>query len=363
MASRVIYQSLALFASQNVAATGMQTGIGTITGLSRVTEFSDSFSRTLENLTVFGNLAPIDRIDLEAPTVNANFTYYVTNGYNERFIGLNCSTGTQPLVSCISGILAGTTNEKNYYLLVTEQGSDAAGYEGGYSGVIGIGSSFLSNYTLNVAVNSIVTANVEIEGLNWVAYSDVDGTNIVPAINPENGDLVTGSFFILPEYQTNQIAGQVAALQYGQAQLSLTGDFGFGPTSNNYNVQSATITLPLSRSPISRLGSRYPFAREPDFPIIASMQVEAEITGIGSKNLANILCEGPQNAVLRINKPFCAGSTPEGAMMYFVRGAKITSLDQSNAVGSNSTVSITYEMALASAQETGIGIFISGSNP
>lgn len=360
MATRVIYQSLALYASQTLPVTGNQTGNGSISEVTRVTEFSDSFQRNLENVLVFGNLAPIDRLDVEPPTVNGNFTYYPTNGYNESGIGFTVTTGNQPLVSCISGILNKTTDEKNYYLLVVEQGNDAAGYNGTYSGVIGIGNAYISDYTLNISVGSLVTTSVGYEGLNWVAYADIDGTNTVPAIDPINGTLGSG-LFVLPQFQTNQVVGQVSALQYGQATLAITGDFGFGPTQNNYNIQTATLSIPLSREPINRLGSKYPFSREITFPVIANLQVEAEITGISNKNLANILCEGPQNLGIRIDKPYCPGAQPVAGMIYVLRGAKITNLDQTNSVGPNATVSVTYELAIGGPQDTGVGIFMSGS--
>lgn len=360
MSTRVIYQQLALYASQTPNATGVETGVGSIAEISRVTDFSDDWTRSLTNVTVFGQLAPIDRIDLEAPTVNSSFTYFPTNGYNERYIGLTVSSGAQPFVSCISGILSKANDEKNYYLLVVEQGSDASNYQGAYSGVIGLGNAYLTSWGMNIAVGALVTCPTSVEALNWVAYADVDSTNDVPAVTP-NGAPVTGSPFILPVYSTNQTVGQVAALQYGQATINITGDFGFGQTSNNYNIQTANLTVPLARTPINKIGSRYPFSREINFPVIATFQIEAEITGISNKNLANILCEGPQNFSIRIDQPYCAGQTPTAAFIISGKNAKVVSLTQPNTVGSNSTVTVNYELTIGSAQDTTAGVFISGS--
>ncbi len=359
MATRIIYQSLALYASQ-VDATGVQTGAGSIAEITRVTDFNDDFNRTLTNVTVFGQLSPIDRIDLEAPTVNGSFTYFPTNGMNERAIGLTVSSGAQPFVSCISGILSKTTDSKDFYMLVTEQGSDANGYVGAYSGVIGLGNSFITSWDLKIAVGALVNSTVSLEALNWVAYSNLDGTQDIPAVNT-NGFPITGVPFVLPIYSTNQTVGQVAALQYGQATINLTGDFGFGATSNNYNIQSANLTIPLARTPIQRLGSRYPFTREINFPVIATFQVEAEITGISNKNLANILCEGPQNFSIRIDQPYCAAQTPVAAFIISGKNAKVLSVSQPNTVGSNSTVTVNYELTIGSAQDLNAGVFISGS--
>jgi hypothetical protein len=115
--NRIIYQSLGVFASQ-VAANVSQTGVGAVKQLTRVQSFDSSFERNLEDINQFGNLAAIDRLDTEAPTVSATLEYYLTDGGNENLLGLTVTTGNQQSVSSISGILNKATDEKNIYLMV-----------------------------------------------------------------------------------------------------------------------------------------------------------------------------------------------------------------------------------------------------
>ena len=115
--NRIIYQSLGVFASQ-VAADAPQTAADAVKQLTRVQSFDSSFERNLEDINQFGNLAAIDRLDTEAPTVSATLEYYLTDGGNENLLGLSVTRGAQAGVSCISGILKKETDEKNIYLMI-----------------------------------------------------------------------------------------------------------------------------------------------------------------------------------------------------------------------------------------------------
>lgn len=183
--NRTIYNVLALYASQ-VSATGMQTGANDVKQLSRVQSFDEDFTRNFTDVNQFGNLAAIDRIEVENPDVTASFSYFLTNGQNETNLGLNVSpsgTLSTALSSCISGLLNKATDEKNYYLLIVEEGNDAAGYRGSKSGIIGVGNGFLTSYSVNAAVGEIPSADVEIEGLNVRVYGNVTGNSVIPAVN------------------------------------------------------------------------------------------------------------------------------------------------------------------------------------
>jgi hypothetical protein len=173
--NRTIYNTQALYVS-NVQATDMQVSSGDVLQLSRVQSFNEDFTRSFIDINQYGNLGAIDRAEVENPDITASFSYYLTNGQNEKNIGLHVSqqgTNYNNLLSCLSGILTKTTDEKNYYLLVTEEGNDAAGYVGSKSGVIGIGNGFLTSYSINAAVGGIPTAEIEIEGLNINVYSNL----------------------------------------------------------------------------------------------------------------------------------------------------------------------------------------------
>jgi len=109
--NRVIYQSQALYIAPN--STGIQTsGFGltpsvTTTGayttgelasgtsllykLDRVQNCNFNFTINRQDINELGQLARIDSIVNDTPTVGLDFSYYVTDGLNERLMGFNFS--------------------------------------------------------------------------------------------------------------------------------------------------------------------------------------------------------------------------------------------------------------------------------
>jgi hypothetical protein len=374
--NRTIYNVLALYASQ-VGATGMQTGANDIKQLSRVQSFDEDFTRNFTDVNQFGNLAAIDRIEVENPDVTASFSYYLTNGQNEEDLGLNVypsGTSQTDLRSCISGLLTKATDEKNYYLLIVEEGNDAAGYAGAKSGVIGVGNGFLTSYSVSAAVGDIPTADVEIEGLNVRVYSNlasnevdfgggVTGTGfaIIPAINPVDGTNLTGRFFSLPGAQSITGAGIPAALQPGDIIFNLESNKVLGFDGADLKVQDFTLSFDLARTPLQKLGNRFAFSREIDFPVTATLEVNAEVGDLADGNLSDLLCgEAEKDFTILMKAPGCGTDKPT-ALAYVFKGAKLVSQSFSSAIGDNATMTASYEVQLGGPQDTAKGIFISGS--
>ena len=361
--NRTIYNVLALYASQ-ASATGMQTGVNTIKQLSRVQSFDEDFTRNLTDVNQFGNLAAIDRIEVENPDVTASFSYYLTNGQNEANLGLNVApsgTASAALSSCISGLLNKTSDEKNYYLLIVEEGNDAAGYVGSKSGVIGVGNGFLTSYSVNAAVGEIPTADIEIEGLNVRVYGNVTGNSVIPAVNPADGLTVTGSFFKLPPATSITGADIPNALQPGDISFSLASNQVIGFDGADLKVQDFTLSFDLARTPLQKIGNRFAFSREIDFPVTATLEVNAEVGDLADGNLADLLCsESEKEFTISMKEPGCS-TTKKTALAYLFKGAKLVSQSFSSSIGDNATMSASYEVQLGGPQDTSKGVFISGS--
>ena len=81
--TRVIYQSEAVYCTQDVAYNAEQTAAGDIKQLSRVQSANYSFSVGRQDVNQFGNLAAIDQIITESPTVSFDTTNYLANFSNE----------------------------------------------------------------------------------------------------------------------------------------------------------------------------------------------------------------------------------------------------------------------------------------
>jgi len=127
----------------------------------------------------FGNLAAIDRIILEQPTVGLDFTYLLTDMANEKNLGFTINaTGTgiiditSPAAtgSCLAGILtSGFVNTKNYFIRTVSEGNDASAFSADSAAnitpgsTIGLGNGFLTNYSINAAVGDFPTVSVSLE--------------------------------------------------------------------------------------------------------------------------------------------------------------------------------------------------------
>jgi hypothetical protein len=358
---------LSLYASQ-VPATGQQTGLNSIRQLSRVQSFDEDFTRNFTDVNQFGNLAAIDRIEVEAPDVTASFSYYLTDGLNERLLGLTVPTtgagGFSAQTSIISGLLSKTTDEKNYYLLIADEGNDAAGYTLSRTGVIGIGNGYITSYTVNAAVGDIPTADVELEGLNIRVYGQLQSLtsgNEVPSVRATDGQSLTGVRFILPQATSITGVSIPNALLPGDITFNPSGTLGFVDT--DLKVQDFTLTVDLPRTPLNRLGSRFAFSREIDFPVTSTLEMTAEVGDLASGNLVDLLCTNPnRDFTITMRAPACGG-TGVAALTYLFRGAKLTSQSFSSSIGDNATMTATYEVQIGSAQQTDRGIFLSGSYP
>jgi len=360
--NRTIYNVLALYASQ-VPATGQQTAAGTIRQLSRVQSFDEDFTRNFTDVNQYGNLAAIDRIEVESPEVTSSFSYYLTDGGNERSLGLTVTTGNQVLTSCISGLLTKVTDEKNYYLLIADEGNDASFYNQTRTGVIGLGNASITSYTVNAAVGDIPTADVELEALNLRIYSKLEpgNVNVVPAINAFSGTNLDSIRFSLPV--ATPITGTTIpnALLPGDITFTPNGVMGFN--NGDLKVQDFTLTVDLPRTPLNKLGSRFAFAREIDFPVTSTLEINAEVGDLASGNLVDLLCDPSfQNFTIAMRRGACGG-TGSVALLYQFKGAKLTSQSFTSAIGDNASLTATFEVQIGGPQQTDRGIFISGSYP
>lgn len=368
--NRTIYNVMALFCSSGNNVTGNQTGTNDIFQIPRVQSFDEDFSRSFTDINQYGNLAAIDRLEIEPPEVNASFSYYLSDGKSEAVIGLNAApSGTTTLTSILSGIVNKTTEPKNYYLAITAEGYDANSTTSTTTGVIGLGNASIVSYSVNAAVGDIPSADVSLEALNLRVYSNAISSLDVPAIitsGDADGTAAAGKFLIPKGYSYTGTAIP-AALQPGDIIFNLPADSSVGFDETDLKLQDFTISVDLPRSPIQKLGSRYGISRELDFPITASIEINAQVGDLKDSTLVNQLCSGSEYTFnIQMNKPYCA-SGPAGtttvtpAMIFQVRKAKLVSQSFSSSIGDNASMNATYEVSIGSAADTARGIFVSGT--
>ena len=135
----------------------------------------------------------------------------------------------------------------------------------------------------------------------------------------------------------------------GETIVDLKGD-------DSCNVQSASISIPLSRSPLDRLGSLFPFAREVDFPVVSTLSVSALMNEETIYNLATGL-EGVEKTVSILMNDI--GGTP--AIKWEFKGALIESENYSSSIGSNKSVDLTFTTQIGGPEDLAAGVFMSGA--
>jgi hypothetical protein len=192
-------------------------------------------------------------------------------------------------------------------------------------------------------------------------------TGALPSVNPEDGTIIAGSTSI----KVPQDVGTEGptALRPGDIVLGFDGFDGGAAESGTltslvgaggFHVQSASISVPLSRTPIERVGSKFPFARVVDFPVNATMTVNAVLNEIEAGNLAELIagCASAEGKEVSILLKQCEG---DDAIKWTLKGATLDSESWSSSVGSNKTVDITFGVQLGGIEDTQRGIICSGA--
>jgi hypothetical protein len=419
--TRVIYQSEAVYCSQAAFNTGALS-TDDIEQLTRVQSANYSFSIARQDVNQFGNLAAIDQIITESPTVSFDTNYYLSNFTNEELLGFDVTlSGGGTFASCIGNIIdsATTAYQKNYYVLSTKEGKDAndnvtSGDFGVGASIMGIGNAFLSSYSSEGAVGGLPTVSVSMEGqnMNFVNLPylggvtnfnggglKVDGSNNVtfisgesPAVNPSNGEGVGAKIkFAPPKTDAQNVQGggaSISTLRPGDITLTLAKqnaatsntattvprsvdgttnlanpDYA-GASISDAHIQSYNLSFDLSRSAIQKLGNKFSFARSIDFPITASLSIDAVLSDLTTGSLANIInCDEKFDARITLKDPACGVdlSAKKAVCNYVLKGLKLDSQSFSSDIGSNKTVTLDFSTQIGGPDQFAHGVFMSGA--
>lgn len=375
MANRRIYQGQTLYVGPT-PSTGIHFTTGTygnvasqiatvnrVKQLQRVQSFSQESSIPRQDVNQIGELAAIDRVSIEQPTVNASFSYYQSSFYNENQLGFFISSGSAGLVSCLSGILNKVSDDKNYFLEIVREGNDSnSAADTLTNGVLAIGNGFISSYGAQGAVGQFPTVNVSVEGLNMQMDTSSTG-QVIPAVFPTDGTTIGGWYYTLPTgvqsdggNVINANANSISVLRPGDITLNL-GTPELGVSFSDLKVQNYNLSFDLSRTNLQKLGSKYAFSKEINFPVSVQLQVTADVGDVQSGNLAVAIANNSNyTPSIRILQP----NTQNTAVYYELRGAKLDSQSWSTNIGNNSSVNLTFSAQLGGPQATGVGLFLSG---
>lgn len=400
---RVLYQSESLYISK-LKGTGAASGSGKLIGatdikeINRVQDMSYNLEVARTDVNEFGQLAALSREVTEPPTVSLDFSYYLTDGTQEQLLGFNANEAGQFTLSnadpMTKDLLTGDndSDELNYYIVTVPEGEDVHGQEltpGGVesvakstNGVIAVGNGFVTSYGISAAVGELATASLSVEASNIVFKNDISNPLKNPSVDVdsatgarldnqvsftgiESGDgniTVDGTevFAIRPgdisiDFDAKGYLGATEAgkLQTGGAVLP-----GVNATSSSsaIHVQNISLDIPVSRSPLNRLGSLYPFSRKVDFPLNMTLSVSALMTEFSDGSLDDLLCTGETGRDIAIVlNTRCGGAN---AMVFVMRNAILDTQSFSASIGDNKTVDLTFSSQVGGANDSNNGIFL-----
>ena len=400
---RVIYQSESLF----VAPTGDwvgNTAVASVSGsagspgvpgsgvqVHRVQSINYGFDVPRQDVNEFGKLARIDQVILESPTVSLDFTYYPETGVNERALGLFLSPASSgdpgtasEQISALKTMLNGKTDVKSYFIRTVAEGSDEIGKyveTSDQESIIAIGNASITSYSFEASVGGFPTASVNAEGLNINILADpvaLDGTgNKAATVNPETGANASDDFVLEKSEDgraasppaTNQLTAKIpSALRPGDIQftneLSSTGDDNLLKAwdVSELKIQSVSASLDLGREDLMKLGSKFAFSKEVQYPVTCSMTVEANVSDMRDFDLASLIADDSNvwDAGFWIKNPDSA--TGKQAMKILIKGAKLDSESLSSSIGDNKSVTFNFTCQVGGPEDTANGLFIQGGD-
>jgi len=354
------------------AASGSIRSVAT--QLKRVQSANYSFTINRQDVNQFGHLGRLDAVVLEAPTVSLDYSYLVTDGFNERILGFVTDGQHQSL----SGLMGRVQNEfgNNYFILTVPEGRDAVLgdqlVEDSDKSVIGLGNSYITDYSLEASVGSFPTASVTVESLN--IKSDIGPSfKEIPAVSPKDGSRFCDSCFFLPPAITGQ--GQ-SVLKPGDITINLkdsaliskqisgtTQGYQDNEELGSAHIQSFTLSTPMGRTDLQRLGNTYSYAKEIDFPVTATLTINALVSDLKDGNLVNLLCaENKHDLEIKMQLPECLGCNttnqkPNAIKLNFNQ-CLLDSESFSSSIGDNKTVDLTFTTQIGGPEEQGVGLFL-----
>lgn len=398
--NRVIYQSEALFVGQKTGVTDAHTSANDIKQLHRVQSANYAFSVARTDVNQFGELAAIDRVVLDTPTVSLDYSYYLSNMSNEANMGFFVNpkaTATASLVSALSGVLNKTEDERNYFIQTSREGEDAVGDTtrdddsltgiGAQADTIGIGNGFITSYSSEASVGGFPTVSVAVEGMNMLFAT---GTQNVPnpGINRVDGSASTTKASLPTVTADSKASSQqsgilaISTLRPGDitikiAEHSTDGSFGSddydlggaklptaaGDATSSANIQSYNISFDLGRTPIQRLGNRFAFAREVDFPVNVSLSVDAIMTDLTTGNLNDLVdCEKSYDVLIQLKgiTGSACDTVKADVASYILKNVKPDSQSYSSSIGDNKTVTLDFSTQIGGPRDTNAGVFFAG---
>jgi len=375
--TRIISANKALFTSATGllapfygGVAGEGSGIGPAQ-IHRVDDlsFSVDVAGARTDVREFGQLARITTLRTTELLAELSFGYFLTNGENERHLGLNVDgiVANAASSSFISGALADDPkkSKRNIYILTVKEGDDAFdstvfNTNSSEHDVVAFGDAGITNYSMSLAVGEIPRAEVTFEAGNIQFFASGHSGFKNPTIAANGGPGDTGKWALFPPSTGDTIVDVLKPADITVSFSSNTLDMG-GVDLSDICIQSASIDIPLSRTPIECLGRDGSEARPLDTPITATCSISSLVKDFQTGSLQNILVNSIQGTPRDITLNLKDRKTKTSQIICKLVDAVLDNQSFSQGIDDNQSVDLTFSAQLGGATTTTQGLFFSGS--
>lgn len=180
--------------------------------------------------------------------------------------------------------------------------------------------SYLTSCDLNIALNEIPSISTSFEA-DHVTFDA--GTYLSPQIDQTTDSNVK---------------------YYRPQEIEVITDFEEGVSSNSFCLESVSLSVPISRSPINKMGKFSPSMRYPSLPTRGSLNFKINKTDLVDIDLSPlVLDKGSMSIALKGRN---GGSNQGYISTYSVSGCSFISASESKGLDGNTSLDFTYDFPL-----------------
>lgn len=305
MGRPISYEMQMMFVGSSGAfEEAMNTGSG-ISRLDFIQGYDFSFNIERTPLKQIGSDSFATRQTQLAPDVNLNIQYYLNDGWNDKYIGLDIPTGAtgNPFDSILS-----STGDRNFYISIAQNDGIDQNLQTGIvnSNILAIGNAYITNYEISVAVNQLATVSCSFVGAN-ANVQDYATSKYLPSVNTlvsgQNAQDANKNFSLnfVNNSRTERYLPKAKEVFDGGCPYSkckITPDFqsggGTSPITFGFfdaianNFQSMQFSVQFERKSLYGFGNNHPYIRKIQRPTVATLSLSALIDDFQAENLSKV---------------------------------------------------------------------------
>jgi hypothetical protein len=261
-------------------------------------------------------------------------------------------------LGALGPILDQSQATKNYWVGLSADGTDMIGFTGQTQCEL-MSNGQLASWSTEGSVGNIPTTTIAVQALNYATYTGSFNQPLYAIDISNTGGYIPNKIFTLP-VASSGIAPTAAALRPSDILVSIT-DAAFGLSISDLKAQSYSIGADFNIQPLNKLGSLFPYALVPTFPLPLNVSASFYFGDLITGSYRDVICSNsPKTIRIAITDP-CSNTE---AVAYEARGVKLTSQSfDSQDIGSIAgVVNLAWVGQVGSSSDSRVNLLMSGRN-